>query len=65
MDQANERGNIDLSGRMFKCPVGGKVSSFQLVDESFVGNAYAGFAYEVIDYEGIKYSGYFDESFFE
>lgn len=62
MDQANERGNIDLSGRMFKCPVGGKVSSFQLVDESFVGNAYAGLAYEVIDYEGIKYSGYLDES---
>ena len=61
MDKTNSR-SIDLSGRMFTCPVGGKISSFQLIDEFFEGSAYAGLAYEVIDFLGLKYSGYLDES---
>lgn len=47
---------VDLSGRMFTCPVQGKRTTFQLVDELYDGNLYAGLAYEVVDFEGFKYS---------
>ena len=53
---------VDLSGRMFTCPVQGKRTTFQLVDEFGGGKLYAGLAYEVVDFEGFKYSGYLDSS---
>ncbi len=53
---------VDLSGRMFTCPVQGKRTTFQLVDELDDGKLYAGLAYEVVDFEGFKYSGFLDSS---
>ncbi|WP_419709227.1 lipase family protein [Pseudomonas sp. NFX224] len=49
-----------LGSRVLSCPVQGKWSSFQLVDESGSGEPYAGLVYTVIDSEGQKYSGYLD-----
>ena len=53
---------VDLSGRVFTCPVQGKRTTFQLVDEFGDGKLYAGLAYEVVDFEGFKYSGFLDSS---
>ncbi|MVV52163.1 lipase family protein [Pseudomonas sp. PB120] len=49
-----------LSSRILTCPVQGRSSSFQLVDEFGSGEPYAGLAYTAIDSEGQKYSGYLD-----
>lgn len=54
--------SIDLKGRMFSCPVQGKQTSFQLVDEFGSGMPYAGLAYEVVDFEGLQYSGFLDSA---
>ena len=62
MNKADSYKNVDLKGRMFACPVQGKRTSFQLVDEFGSGVPYAGLAYEVMDIEGLKYSGYLDSS---
>lgn len=53
---------LDLKGRMFTCPIQGKRTTFQLVDEFDSGKIYAGLAYEVVDFEGFKYSGFLDSS---
>ncbi len=53
---------VDLRGRVFTCPVQGKRTTFQLVDEFGDGKLYAGLAYEVVDFEGFKYSGFLDSS---
>ena len=53
---------VDLKGRMFTCPVQGKRSTFQLVDEFDDGKPYAGLAYEAVDFEGFKYNGFLDSS---
>jgi hypothetical protein len=49
-----------LNSRMFTCPVQGKWTSFQLVDEMGEGQPYAGLPYQVIDSEGLAYTGKFD-----
>jgi hypothetical protein len=49
-----------LSSRILACPVQGKSSSFQLVDEAGSGEPYAGLAYTVTDSEGQSYGGYLD-----
>ncbi|MHC8349100.1 lipase family protein [Pseudomonas sp. RT4P38] len=49
-----------LSSRVLACPVQGKWSSFQLVDEFGSGEPYAGLAYTAIDSEGQGYSGHLD-----
>jgi hypothetical protein len=49
-----------LSSRVLACPVQGKWSSFQLVDEFGSGEPYSGLAYTVVDSEGHKYCGYLD-----
>lgn len=62
MAQVKMHQSLDLRGRMFSCPVQDKVTSFQLVDESCVGESYADLAYEVTDAEGFTYSGFLDAS---
>ena len=54
--------DVDLSGRLFSCPVQGKLTTFQLVDEFNNGRLYAGLAYEIVDFEGFEYSGFLDSS---
>ncbi|MDD2050838.1 lipase family protein, partial [Pseudomonas putida] len=49
-----------LNSRILTCPVQGKWTSFQLVDETGSGEPYAGLAYEVADAEGFKYNGRLD-----
>lgn len=49
-----------LSNRVLACPVQGKWSSFQLVDESGSGEPYAGLTYVVTDSERKKYTGCLD-----
>ncbi|WDG78153.1 lipase family protein [Pseudomonas chlororaphis] len=49
-----------LNNRMFTCPVQGKWTSFQLVDEFGEGAPYAGLSYKVIDAEGYTYTGKLD-----
>ncbi|AZE11518.1 Lipase family protein [Pseudomonas chlororaphis subsp. aureofaciens] len=49
-----------LNSRMFTCPVQGKWTSFQLVDEFGEGQPYAGLSYKVIDTEGYTYTGKLD-----
>ncbi|EJM21298.1 putative lipase [Pseudomonas sp. GM21] len=49
-----------LSSRVLACPVQGKWSSFQLVDEFGSGEPYAGLAYVVTDSEGKTYDGTLD-----
>ncbi|MGY4664229.1 hypothetical protein ACVWZ9_005023 [Pseudomonas chlororaphis] len=49
-----------LNNRMFTCPVQGKWTSFQLVDEFGEGSPYAGLPYKVIDTEGYTYTGNLD-----
>ena len=51
-----------LNSRMFTCPVQGRWTSFQLVDESGEGLPYAGLAYEVIDTEGHFHKGALDST---
>jgi len=51
-----------LNSRMFTCPVQGRWTSFQLVDESGEGLPYAGLAYEVIDTEGHAHKGVLDST---
>ncbi|MBC3363617.1 lipase family protein [Pseudomonas sp. SWRI154] len=51
-----------LSSRVFACPVAGKWTSFQLVDESGAGEPYAWLAYVVTDSEGQTYRGNLDAS---
>ena len=46
-----------LNDRMFTCPIRGKWTSFQLVDENGEGQPYSGLTYEVIDSEGYTYEG--------
>ena len=62
MKQTNTYQTLNLEGRMFTCPVGGKRTTFQLVNEVGVGEAYAGLIYEVTDFEGFKYSGALDST---
>lgn len=49
-----------LSSRVLACPVQGKSSSFQLVDELGSGELYGGLAYTVTDSEKQSYTGYLD-----
>ncbi|WP_337999650.1 hypothetical protein [Pseudomonas chlororaphis] len=49
-----------LNNRMFTCPVQGKWTSFQLVDEFGEGAPYAGLPYKIIDTEGYTYTGKLD-----
>lgn len=49
-----------LNSRMFTCPIQGKWTSFQLVDEIGEGPPYAGLAYKVIDAEGHIYEDKLD-----
>ena len=49
-----------LSSRVLACPVQGRWTSFQLVDEFGSGEPYAGLAYVVTDSEGQKYGGVLD-----
>lgn len=49
-----------LSSRVLACPIQGKWSSFQLVDEFGSGEPYAGLAFTAIDSEGLKYTGHLD-----
>lgn len=49
-----------LSSRNLSCPVGGRWTSFQLVDELGSGEPYAGLVYVAIDSEGQGYSGNLD-----
>ena len=49
-----------LSSRVLACPVQGKWTSFQLVDEFGSGEPYAGLAYTAIDSEGQEYCGHLD-----
>ncbi|AZD29889.1 lipase family protein [Pseudomonas chlororaphis] len=49
-----------LNSRMLTCPVQGKWTSFQLVDEFGEGQPYAGLSYKVIDTEGYTYTGKLD-----
>lgn len=49
-----------LSSRILVCPMGGKWTSFQLVDEFGSGEPYAGLAYVAIDSEGQQYTGNLD-----
>ena len=51
-----------LNSRMFTCPVQGRWTSFQLVDESGEGLPYAGLTYEVIDTEGHSHKGVLDST---
>ncbi|WP_162805248.1 lipase family protein, partial [Pseudomonas chlororaphis] len=51
-----------LNNRMFTCPVQGKWTSFQLVDEFGEGQPYAGLSYKVIDTEGYTYTGKLDST---
>ncbi|MPR03525.1 lipase family protein, partial [Pseudomonas sp. MAFF 212408] len=51
-----------LNSRMLTCPIRGKWTSFQLVDENGDGQPYAGLPYSVIDAEGFKYKGTLDAS---
>ncbi|AIL61333.1 lipase family protein [Pseudomonas alkylphenolica] len=60
MNTLNEELKYPLNSRMLTCPVQGKWTSFQLVDETGSGEPYAGLAYEVTDTEGFKYSGRLD-----
>ena len=57
MNILQNRMHSERQSVMFTCPVGGKRSSFQVVDESGSGEHYAGLAYECVDSEGIKYQG--------
>ncbi|ROM68838.1 lipase [Pseudomonas brassicacearum] len=49
-----------LSSSMLTCPVGGKWTSFQLIDEFGSGKPYAGLAYVATDSEGQKHLGNLD-----
>lgn len=49
-----------LSNRVLACPLQGKWTSFQLVDESGSGEPYSGLSFTAIDSEGVKYSGNLD-----
>ena len=49
-----------LSNRVLACPIQGKWTSFQLVDEFGSGEPYAGLAFVVNDSEGQTYKGYLD-----
>lgn len=49
-----------LSSTVLTCPVQGRWTSFQLVDEIGSGEPYAGLAYTATDSEGEKYHGYLD-----
>ena len=49
-----------LSSSMLTCPVGGKWTSFQLIDEFGSGKPYAGLAYVATDSEGQKHPGNLD-----
>ncbi|BCX69637.1 lipase family protein [Pseudomonas izuensis] len=60
MKSMDEELSSRLSSRVLACPVQGKWTSFQLVDEFGSGEPYAGLVYTVIDSEGQKYSGYLD-----
>ncbi|MGE8176934.1 lipase family protein [Pseudomonas fluorescens] len=60
MTLMDEELNSPLSSRVLACPVQGKWTSFQLVDELGSGEPYAGLAYEVTDSEGQKYTGRLD-----
>lgn len=51
-----------LNNRIFSCPIQGKRTSFQLVDELGKGQPYAELAYEVIDTEGHIYKGKLDST---
>lgn len=57
MNILQNRMHSERQSVMFTCPVGGKRSSFQVVDESGSGEHYAGLAYVCVDSEGIKYQG--------
>ncbi|MHC8321102.1 lipase family protein [Pseudomonas sp. GB2N2] len=50
-----------LSSTVLTCPMQGKWTSFQLVDELGSGVPYAGLAYMATDSEGIMYAGYLDD----
>lgn len=60
MSTLDEELKHPLNSRMFTCPVQGKWTSFQLVDEMGEGKPYAGLAYEVVDAEGHTYKGKLD-----
>ncbi|MFJ7882616.1 hypothetical protein ACIQYF_03770 [Pseudomonas sp. NPDC096917] len=62
MDQINVPKSLNLKGRMFSCPVGGKRTTFQLLNEAGDGEPYAGLTYEVTDSEGFKYFGALDST---
>ena len=62
MDQTNAYQTLNLKGRMLACPVGGKRTTFQLVNEVGDGEPYAGLMYEVTDFEGFKYAGALDST---
>lgn len=62
MDTEGGVKNINLKGRVLSCPVMGKATSFQLVDEFGSGGPYAGLAYEVVDTQGLKYRGFLDST---
>ncbi|WP_392887235.1 lipase family protein [Pseudomonas migulae] len=49
-----------LSNRVLGCPLQGKWTSFQLVDESGSGEPYAGLTFTAVDSEGLEYSGNLD-----
>ena len=60
MSTLDEELKHPLNSRMFTCPVQGKWTSFQLVDEFGEGRSYAGLSYKVIDTEGHPYTGKLD-----
>ncbi|KMN12086.1 lipase [Pseudomonas weihenstephanensis] len=60
MSTLDEELKHPLNSRMFTCPVQGKWTSFQLVDEFGEGRFYAGLSYKVIDTEGHPYTGKLD-----
>ncbi|SEE44529.1 lipase family protein [Pseudomonas migulae] len=49
-----------LSSSVLTCPLQGRWSSFQLVDEFGSGEPYSGLAYSATDSEGQKYTGHLD-----
>ncbi|WP_137807302.1 lipase family protein [Pseudomonas sp. G(2018)] len=60
MKSMDEELSSRLSSTVLSCPIQGRWTSFQLVDEFGSGEPYAGLIYTVIDSEGQKYSGYLD-----
>lgn len=60
MKSMDEELSSRLSSRVLSCPIQGRWTSFQMVDEFGSGEPYAGLIYTVIDSEGRKYSGYLD-----